>query len=110
MQRNDLAALFHGRVQCVHCSQGIGVKTQKFVKAGEYIVEYVGEVVTDKEFKNRMTSLYKNDIHHYCLNLEGGLLIDGHRMGSDGECRAARRLPTYVHSSICSPYRRNVLA
>ena len=61
------------------------MKTQKLIKSGEYIVEYVGEVVTDKEFKNRMTSLYKNDIHHYCLNLEGGLLIDGHRMGSDGE-------------------------
>lgn len=65
--------------------QGIGVKTEKPIKCGEYILEYVGEVVTDKEFKKRMTSLYKNDIHHYCLNLDGGLLIDGHRSGSDGE-------------------------
>lgn len=62
------------------------MKTEKRIRSGEYILEYVGEVVTDKEFKKRMTSLYKNDIHHYCLNLDGGLVIDGHRSGSDGEC------------------------
>lgn len=27
---------------------------------------------------------YANDTHHYCLHLDGGLVIDGHRMGGDG--------------------------
>lgn len=48
-------------------------------------MEYVGEVVSDREFKSRMASRYQKDTHHYCLNLDGGLVIDGHRMGGDGK-------------------------
>nr|CAD7255866.1 unnamed protein product [Timema shepardi] len=63
---------------------GWGVRTKYSIKAGEFILEYVGEVVSEKEFKDRMASRYSNDTHHYCLNLDGGLVIDGHRMGGDG--------------------------
>lgn len=31
-----------------------------------------------------MQTIYTNDTHHYCLHLDGGLVIDGHRMGGDG--------------------------
>lgn len=31
-----------------------------------------------------MATIYGNDTHHYCLHLDGGLVIDGHRMGGDG--------------------------
>lgn len=31
-----------------------------------------------------MYSRYAHDTHHYCLHLDGGLVIDGHRMGGDG--------------------------
>ena len=55
----------------------------KFVD-GEFILEYVGEVVSEREFKTRMATRYANDTHHYCLHLDGGLVIDGHRMGGDG--------------------------
>lgn len=65
--------------------KGWGVHTKQIVKKGTYILEYVGEVVTEREFKDRMATLYTSDIHHYCLHLDGGLVIDGHRMGSD--CR-----------------------
>lgn len=51
---------------------------------GNFILEYVGEVVSESEFKTRMATRYANDTHHYCLNLDGGLVIDGHRMGGDG--------------------------
>lgn len=64
--------------------KGWGVRTKKGIKTGEFILEYVGEVVSEKEFKNRMASRYSHDTHHYCLNLDGGLVIDGHRMGGDG--------------------------
>lgn len=66
-------------------NKGWGVRTKLPIKKGTYILEYVGEVVTEREFKDRMATLYNRDIHHYCLHLDGGLVIDGHRMGSD--CR-----------------------
>ncbi|XP_023718384.1 histone-lysine N-methyltransferase ash1 isoform X3 [Cryptotermes secundus] len=64
--------------------KGWGVKTKYAIKPGEFILEYVGEVVSEKEFKARMATRYIHDTHHYCLNLDGGLVIDGHRMGGDG--------------------------
>lgn len=64
--------------------QGWGVRTKLPIRAGEFILEYVGEVVSDQEFKERMASRYAHDTHHYCLHLDGGLVIDGHRMGGDG--------------------------
>lgn len=64
--------------------KGWGVRTKQPIRKGIYILEYVGEVVTEREFKERMATMYTKDTHHYCLNLDGGLVIDGHRMGSDG--------------------------
>ncbi len=66
-------------------SKGWGIKTKNSVPAGEFIMEYVGEIVSEKEFKRRMLHEYAEDTHHYCLHLDGSTVIDGHRMG--GECR-----------------------
>ncbi|XP_063695507.1 histone-lysine N-methyltransferase ash1 [Culicoides brevitarsis] len=66
-------------------SKGFGVRCKLPIRKGTFISEYCGEVVTEKEFKDRMQTVYVNDQHHYCLNLDKGLVIDGHRMGSD--CR-----------------------
>jgi histone-lysine N-methyltransferase ASH1L len=66
-------------------AKGWGVKTKSNIPAGTFIMEYLGEVVTDKEFKRRMHTDYQQDSHHYCLHVGEGLVIDGHRMG--GECR-----------------------
>ncbi|XP_050067808.1 histone-lysine N-methyltransferase ash1 [Anopheles maculipalpis] len=65
--------------------KGWGIRSREPICKGSFIMEYLGEVVTEREFKERMRTLYLNDTHHYCLNLDGGLVIDGHRMGSD--CR-----------------------
>ncbi|GAB0086330.1 Histone-lysine N-methyltransferase ash1 [Sergentomyia squamirostris] len=65
-------------------NKGWGVRTKTSIKKSTFIIEYVGEVVTDREFKDRMATVYIRDTHHYCLHLDGGLVIDGHRMGSDG--------------------------
>ncbi|KAK8390288.1 hypothetical protein O3P69_010163 [Scylla paramamosain] len=65
--------------------KGWGIRTTEAIKAGTFILEYVGEVVSEKEFKIRMQTRYANDTHHYCLNLDRGMVIDGHRMG--GDCR-----------------------
>ncbi|KAI9555346.1 hypothetical protein GHT06_017861 [Daphnia sinensis] len=64
--------------------KGWGVRCRNPLKSGVFILEYVGEVVSDKEFKERMHTVYVHDTHHYCLHLDGGLVIDGHRMGGDG--------------------------
>ena len=51
---------------------------------GSFILEYLGEVVSDTEFRRRMTDEYSTERHHYCLNLDSGMVIDGYRMGSIG--------------------------
>ena len=66
-------------------SKGWGIKTKIPILTGDFIMEYVGEVVSEKEFKLRMLTEYVEDTHHYCLHLDGGTVIDGHRMGN--ECR-----------------------
>jgi histone-lysine N-methyltransferase ASH1L len=64
--------------------KGYGVKTTERIKKGDFILEYVGEIVTDAVFKERMHTIYATDTHHYCLHLDGGLVIDGHRAGGEG--------------------------
>uniref|UniRef100_A0A1Y1JZE7 Histone-lysine N-methyltransferase n=1 Tax=Photinus pyralis TaxID=7054 RepID=A0A1Y1JZE7_PHOPY len=64
--------------------KGWGIRTKLPIRCSEFILEYVGEVVADHEFKERMALRYAHDIHHYCLHLDGGYVIDGHRMGGDG--------------------------
>jgi histone-lysine N-methyltransferase ASH1L len=64
--------------------KGYGVKTNSSIRKGEFILEYVGEVTSDAVFKERMHTIYANDTHHYCLHLDGGLVIDGHRTGGQG--------------------------
>lgn len=82
IQRHDVAP---GVERFMTVDKGWGVRTKLPIAKGTYILEYVGEVVTEREFKQRMGSIYLNDTHHYCLHLDGGLVIDGQRMGSD--CR-----------------------
>ncbi|EDV97564.1 GH14625 [Drosophila grimshawi] len=82
IQRHEVAP---GVERFMTTDKGWGVRTKLPIAKGTYILEYVGEVVTEREFKQRMASIYLNDTHHYCLHLDGGLVIDGQRMGSD--CR-----------------------
>ena len=53
-----------------------------FLTPGQLIVEYCGEVVSEQEFRRRMTEEYSQDRNHYCLNLDGGTVIDGYRKGN----------------------------
>lgn len=81
IQRHDWTA---GLQRFMTDNKGWGVLTRDFIKTGAFILEYVGEVVSEREFKSRMATRYAHDTHHYCLHLDGGLVIDGHRMGGDG--------------------------
>lgn len=64
--------------------RGWGVRAVEPIKANTFILEYIGEVVSESLFRRRMEEVYKNDKHHYCLNLSGGMVIDGYRMANEG--------------------------
>ncbi|XP_014262074.1 histone-lysine N-methyltransferase ash1 isoform X2 [Cimex lectularius] len=81
IQRHEWAP---GLVKFMTRDKGWGIKTKYMIQKDVFILEYVGEVVSDREFKSRMASKYQKDTHHYCLNLDSGLVIDGHRMGGEG--------------------------
>ncbi|CAH1775003.1 unnamed protein product [Owenia fusiformis] len=65
-------------------NRGYGVRTTVKINADQFILEYVGEVVSGKEFRRRMIEKYSQDNHHYCLNLGSGIVIDGYRRGNIG--------------------------
>ncbi|XP_077989567.1 uncharacterized protein LOC144443861 isoform X2 [Glandiceps talaboti] len=64
--------------------RGCGIKTKDHVKHGQYILEYVGEVVSETEFWRRALTNYQDHLHHYCLSLDSGTVIDGYRIGCEG--------------------------
>lgn len=64
-----------------YCGQTL---SYDFIFVGEFILEYVGEVVSDTEFRHRMAERYLNDQHHYCLSLDSGTVIDGYRLAGEG--------------------------
>uniref|UniRef100_A0A670YUV8 ASH1 like histone lysine methyltransferase n=1 Tax=Pseudonaja textilis TaxID=8673 RepID=A0A670YUV8_PSETE len=77
----------HEWVQCLERfraeEKGWGIRTKESLKAGQFIIEYLGEVVSEQEFRNRMIEQYHNHSDHYCLNLDSGMVIDSYRMGNE---------------------------
>lgn len=65
--------------------KGWGIKSTNAIKKGTYILEYVGEVVPESVYKERIATSYKDDIHYYSMKLDGHLVVDSHRMGN--KCR-----------------------
>jgi histone-lysine N-methyltransferase ASH1L len=61
---------------------GQGLRTTTSIPKGTFICEYVGEIITDETFHERMTNLYSKDEHHYTMKLTQNLVIDAYRMGS----------------------------
>ncbi|OTF80990.1 Bromo Adjacent Homology (BAH) domain contaning protein, partial [Euroglyphus maynei] len=64
--------------------RGFGIRTTETIHKGEFILEYIGEIVSDRLFLKRMNERYNNDQHHYCLKIEPGVVIDGYRVGNEG--------------------------
>lgn len=63
--------------------KGMGLKAKKTIKANDFIMEYIGQVVNKNEYMKRLDTIYKDDKHHYGLHLVKNQIIDGHRMGND---------------------------
>lgn len=64
--------------------KGWGIRAQKSIKNNSFIIEYVGEVVTEDEYKRRVTTMYSERSKHesYCLYLDRGMVIDAHSFGN----------------------------
>lgn len=62
--------------------KGRGVRSIGIIEKGIFIIEYVGEVITIAEYKERTKTLYKDDKHSYCIRLEKGFVIDARKMGN----------------------------
>ncbi|XP_066274110.1 histone-lysine N-methyltransferase ASH1L-like isoform X3 [Branchiostoma lanceolatum] len=64
--------------------RGYGVRSKTPIPQGNFILEYVGEVVSEQEFRRRTVEIYHDHNHHYCLNLHSGAVIDGYKYGCEG--------------------------
>ncbi|KAG8542690.1 hypothetical protein GDO81_026267 [Engystomops pustulosus] len=77
----------HEWVQCLERfraeGKGWGIRTKEPLKSSQFIIEYLGEVVSEQEFRNRMIEQYHNHSDHYCLSLDSGMVIDSYRMGNE---------------------------
>lgn len=63
--------------------KGWGVKTKSNIDSGSFIIQYVGDVISEREYKHRLETQYSNDLHHYAIYLEAGFLIDARNMGNE---------------------------
>lgn len=61
---------------------GQGVRTTAAIPRGTFLCEYVGEIITEEKFFDRMSNIYSKDEHHYTMKLTQNLVIDAYRMGS----------------------------
>ncbi|KAL4636164.1 histone-lysine N-methyltransferase ASH1L isoform X1 [Arapaima gigas] len=77
----------HEWVQCLERfraeGKGWGIRTKEPLRSGQFIIEYLGEVVSEQEFRKRMIEQYYTHSDHYCLNLDSGMVIDSYRMGNE---------------------------
>ena len=65
--------------------KGQGLFTTEPLERGTFVLEYVGEVMPLDAFKERVETTYLGRTHYHCINLDGGLVVDGGLMG--GEAR-----------------------
>ncbi|KAG7391340.1 Histone-Lysine N-Methyltransferase ash1l [Phytophthora pseudosyringae] len=67
--------------QLIICGRkGLGMRLLEDVKAGSFVAEYMGEIVTEQEYYMRRV-LYHHEKHRYMMVLSGGEVIDATRMG-----------------------------
>uniref|UniRef100_A0A1A9WY31 Histone-lysine N-methyltransferase n=1 Tax=Glossina brevipalpis TaxID=37001 RepID=A0A1A9WY31_9MUSC len=72
------------RLDVVHMKErGFGLLCREFIPAGSFVIEYVGEVINDNEFKARLTQKTKDrDENFYFLSVEKDYIIDAGPRGN----------------------------
>lgn len=64
--------------------RGWGICTNEHINKGSFILEYVGEVLSEAEFCIRTIELYHAYNDHFCIKLDSSTVIDGYRMANEG--------------------------
>ncbi|XP_031431712.1 histone-lysine N-methyltransferase ASH1L-like isoform X3 [Clupea harengus] len=72
-----------GLERCRGRGTGWALRTPLPLRPGQLISEYLGEVVSQQEFRRRMTARHYGPNPQYSLTLSGGMVIDSHRMGNE---------------------------
>ncbi|XP_062518864.1 histone-lysine N-methyltransferase SETD2-like isoform X2 [Corticium candelabrum] len=76
--------------------KGFGLRVLEDVPMGAFVIEYLGEVCTDKEFRNRTKMYAKARLkHHYFMKLKGNEIIDATKKGNESRF--------INHSHSCDP-------
>lgn len=73
--------------------RGIGVRAKEHIQAGDFIIEYTGEVISNEERLNRIAKGGTVMVGAYTMALDKGLYIDAYRKGN---------VARFINSS-CSP-------
>lgn len=74
-------------------SKGFGIKSSQEIKKGEFVIEYIGEIISEDQFKERLETMYTGQTHHYGMYLQKGFIIDATQRGNKSR---------YINHS-CSP-------
>ncbi|XP_017768211.1 PREDICTED: uncharacterized protein LOC108556555 [Nicrophorus vespilloides] len=63
--------------------RGWGLKTLEPVKKGQFVIEYVGEVIDDKEYQRRIKKMHEQKIdNYYFLTIDNTRMIDAGPKGN----------------------------
>eukprot|EP00124_Ichthyophonus_hoferi_P000866 Ihof_evm7s37 gene=Ihof_evmTU7s37 len=62
-------------------NKGFGVRTTRGIAKDSFVIEYVGEVITEKECKRRVTTRYQGMQHWYFIQHTAHTVIDGCEQG-----------------------------
>ncbi|KAI5292635.1 histone methyltransferase set2, partial [Ascosphaera acerosa] len=65
--------------------KGFGLRANADLRAGDFIYEYIGEVIGEQAFRRRMVQYDQEGIKHfYFMSLEAGVFVDATKKGNLG--------------------------
>lgn len=62
--------------------KGYGLKTDRAIDKGTFLIEYVGEIVSSAEFRMRSQNDYEQNLHNYGMTLGQKMVIDATKQGN----------------------------
>ncbi|XP_053652299.1 histone-lysine N-methyltransferase NSD3 isoform X2 [Cherax quadricarinatus] len=64
-------------------TRGWGLKTTQDIKKGEFVIEYVGELIDDEEFRRRILEMHEvKEENYYFLTIDKDIMIDAGPKGN----------------------------
>ncbi|KAK9880140.1 hypothetical protein WA026_008655 [Henosepilachna vigintioctopunctata] len=63
--------------------RGWGLKTMEFIQKGQFIIEYVGEIIDDEEYQRRINRMHQQkDENYYFLTIDNNRMLDAGPKGN----------------------------